>query len=145
MAAKATTGGVSNQIVDPDYIAPPGVAPETALELGVPDAGLPEDEDERERALEARADARADAQSQPAASDDPGRNAEGTAEQEEEPSPGKTSSPESKKPARSTSAPKKNAATPSNAPSTNGRSNERPRGSSTASTEDTSSRLADKG
>lgn len=44
MAAKATEGGVSNQNVDPDYIAPAGVPVENAMEQGIPDQG-----DERER------------------------------------------------------------------------------------------------
>jgi hypothetical protein len=36
---KINNGGVSDQRVDEDYIAPPGVAPEVAIEQGMPDAG----------------------------------------------------------------------------------------------------------
>lgn len=42
---KISKGGVSNTIVDPDYIAPPGVPPEVALDRGMPDAGQPAEEE----------------------------------------------------------------------------------------------------
>jgi hypothetical protein len=45
---KITSGGVSDKAVHPDYIAPPGVAPEVALDLGLPDAGQAEDAEEQE-------------------------------------------------------------------------------------------------
>ena len=130
MAAKATVGSVSNQIVDPDYIAPPGVPPEVAIENGVPDAGLPED---ARHALERERE-----QARPADSDDRGTG-------EDESSPGKTSSEPSTTREPSTSKPSGAGKNRSNARTTNGPSNERPRGSSTVSTGDTSSSPADRG
>lgn len=44
----SSTSGVTNQIVDPDYIAPPGVSVEQAMDEGMPDQGQP-DEAEPER------------------------------------------------------------------------------------------------
>lgn len=41
---KISKGGVSNRIVDPDYIAPSGMPPEVGLDIGAPDMGKPEGE-----------------------------------------------------------------------------------------------------
>lgn len=37
--AKISGAGASDTNVDPDYIAPPGMAPADAIEQGIPDAG----------------------------------------------------------------------------------------------------------
>lgn len=37
--AKISSAGASDMNVDPDYIAPPGMAPQDAMDAGVPDAG----------------------------------------------------------------------------------------------------------
>lgn len=42
---KITSGGVSNQIVDPDFIAEPGTPVEKAIDEGLPDVGRAGDED----------------------------------------------------------------------------------------------------
>jgi hypothetical protein len=38
-----STGGVTNQIVDPDFVAPPGVPVEQAMDEGMPDQGKPDE------------------------------------------------------------------------------------------------------
>lgn len=100
---KITKGGVTDASVHPDYIAPPGTAPETALDLGLPDAGATEDEDEGG----------------------------------EQPSPGKTSSPESSKHEPRTSKQSGSGNTRLTARSTTGRSSGPRKGSITASSADT--------
>lgn len=42
---KITKGGVSDRLVDPDYMAPPGTPVADALDRGLPDAGKPQEED----------------------------------------------------------------------------------------------------
>ena len=41
---KITRGGVSNKLVDPDFIAEPGTPVEVAIDEGRPDVGQPSDE-----------------------------------------------------------------------------------------------------
>jgi hypothetical protein len=41
---KITRGGVSNRLVDPDFIAEPGTPVEVAIDEGRPDVGQPSDE-----------------------------------------------------------------------------------------------------
>lgn len=36
---KISKGGVSNRIIDPDYMAPPGMAPEVGIDIGEPSVG----------------------------------------------------------------------------------------------------------
>ena len=36
---KISKGGVTNKVIDPDYTAPPGMAPEKGLHTGVPSVG----------------------------------------------------------------------------------------------------------
>jgi hypothetical protein len=45
---RISTGGVSDVNVDPDYVAPPGMAPEQAIEMGIPSAGQEPDDDKRD-------------------------------------------------------------------------------------------------
>ncbi len=108
---KITSGGVSDVQVDPDYIAPPGHDPATALETGVPDAGLPSDEKEAGRVRKEREEKRA------ANAPDEGAETQG----EEESSPGKTSLQESTKPEPTTKKQSGAGKTPSSVPSTPGR------------------------
>lgn len=42
---KITKGGVSNRLVDPEFIAPPGVSVETALDEGMDNVGKPREPD----------------------------------------------------------------------------------------------------
>lgn len=109
---KSTIGGVTDTNVDPDYTAPPGVAPADAIDQDLPDATTDVRPSEREAAED----------------------------KEDEPSPGKTSSPRSTKRKQSTSEQNGVAETRSSARNTSGPSTERRKGSSTASTEDMSSR-----
>lgn len=92
---KITKGGVTDVTVHEDYMAPAGVPPAMALDLGLDDQGG------------------------------------------EQPSPGKTSSPQQRKPEPSTSKPSGDDSTPSTAPSTTGRSSGRRKGSTTAGSADT--------
>ena len=45
---KITKGGVTDIGVHPDYVAPPGTDPATALDTGIPDAGAPSEPEDEE-------------------------------------------------------------------------------------------------
>lgn len=134
---KATVGGVSNQIVDPDYIAPPGVAPEVGLETGEPDMGLPDDEKEAEKVLKEREERRAAERQEVTDGQNTGISDSEKLEGGDSPSSqDKTSSQDSQK---RESSPKKTSdagKTPSSAQSTDGRSSGGSRASGTASSGD---------
>jgi hypothetical protein len=49
-------GGVSDVNVDPDYVAPPGMAPERAIEMGIPSAGEEQDDEQDEKRSERESD-----------------------------------------------------------------------------------------
>jgi hypothetical protein len=142
---KATVGGVSNQIVDPDYIAPAGVAPEVGLETGEPDMGLPDDEKEAEKVLKEREERReaerqevADGQNTGISDSEKLQGGDPPVEQEGEQSssPDSTSSPDSQKREHSQKKTSGAGSTPLNVPNTGGRS-QSGKGSSTASSGDT--------
>lgn len=42
---KITSGGVSNRLVDPDFIAEPGTPVEKAIDDGLPDVGRPSEDE----------------------------------------------------------------------------------------------------
>jgi hypothetical protein len=46
---RISEGGVSDVNVDPDYVAPPGMAPADAIDQGIPSAGEQDDEQDSER------------------------------------------------------------------------------------------------
>lgn len=47
---KSSIGGVSDQNVDENYIAPPGVPPQDAIDRGLPDAGRGPEAQKQEKA-----------------------------------------------------------------------------------------------
>lgn len=88
--AKATTGGVSDQNVDPDYVAPAGMDPQTAMDLGeptqaadAPDTGPRKDSDaqaqEQTGAQEQRPERKGAESAQARNTDDKRESAKGTA------------------------------------------------------------------
>jgi len=46
---KISKGGVSDVRVDETYVAPPGTSPQEAIDLGLPDAGQPQERKSDER------------------------------------------------------------------------------------------------
>lgn len=46
---KATQGGVSDQSVDSDYIAPAGIPPQDAIDAGIPDQGAEQERTEQQK------------------------------------------------------------------------------------------------
>lgn len=118
---KITKGGVSDTRVDDAYMAPSGIDPATAMELGLPDAGAPEGiEADQRRAENERREREQD---------------ESTGE--EESSRGKISSPDSRKQKQSTPKLNDDGQTQQTAQSTNGRSSKPRTGPNTASSADT--------
>lgn len=69
--AHISQGGVSDVNVDPDYVAPPGVAPADAIDQGIPSAG--EQDDEREQDKRDENDKRDDERTQRLGNDDVAR------------------------------------------------------------------------
>lgn len=67
--AHISQGGVSDVNVDPDYVAPPGVAPADAIDQGIPSAGAEQD-DEREQDKRDENDKRDDERTQRLGNDD---------------------------------------------------------------------------
>jgi hypothetical protein len=56
--AHISQGGVSDANVDPDYVAPPGMAPADAIDQGIPSAGEQDDERENDKRDDERDDER---------------------------------------------------------------------------------------
>lgn len=131
MSARANVSGVSDQLVDPDYIAPPGTPPAEGLELGAPDVGLPSDEKEAEKARAEREKVRAGENDGISGAE---REKGGDPESQ---SPETTSSPDSKKREQTSKKTSSADATPSTAPSTTGRFSGPQKGNTTVSSGDT--------
>jgi hypothetical protein len=131
---KITRGGVSNTVVDPDYIAPPGTPPEVGIITGAPNAGQPSKEQPETFPGKSLYD---DENDPNRPTDAPERNPE--RERGERPSHGNSSPDSPEKQNETTSGPKNEKRTRSTARTTDGHSTEGRTGNSTASSADTSS------